>query len=237
MTKVLAFSDLHAHAFQPYSTILPNGRNSRLQDAVDCINQILQYSLQEDIDLVLFCGDLFHTRKHIVTQAFNAVYEALAKFQVFGIPLVMIHGNHDQADREGKHHAIFPFKTFATVVDEPGWYEVQGKEQLYSIFAVPYIEDAEHLRDVMGSTRASTVGCASIFMGHFGLQGAKAGADFVYRNPVEPKTGDLNPGQFDLGLLGHFHIHQKVADKFYYIGAPLQHNWGDSRQIRGFVLL
>lgn len=237
MPKILAFSDLHAHAFQPYSTILPNGRNSRLQDAVDCINQILQYSLQNDIDLVLFCGDLFHVRKHIVTQAFNAVYEAMAKFQVFSIPLVMIHGNHDQEDRDGVHHAVFPFRTFAEVVDEAGWIEAKGKSgHVYNIFAVPYIEDAEHLRDVI-DVQESPGGSTTIFMGHLGVQGANAGADFIYRNPVEPSKEDLDLPDFDVGLLGHFHIHQELTESgFYYVGAPLQHNWGDKNQTRGFIV-
>lgn len=232
--KILLFSDLHAHLFKPYATILPDGMNSRLADAVSCVKQILTYiDNHPDIDLVLFGGDLFHTRGRIAVHAFNAMYEMLSKFNV---PVVLIHGNHDQADKEGSVYSVMSLETICTVVSQPGWcvVESQRKEPI-NLMAVPYTEDIAHLREVVKQPPPRSG--FKMFLGHLGLQGALVGADFVYANRNDAQVSDLNVTAFDAGYLGHFHKHQQVSDHFYYIGAPLQHTWGDAGDAeRGFIV-
>jgi DNA repair exonuclease SbcCD nuclease subunit len=36
--------------------------------------------------------------------------------------------------------------------------------------------------------------------------------------------------------LGHYHEHQALGPHWWYIGAPLQHTWGDKGQWRGFLV-
>lgn len=235
MSKIVVFSDLHAHCFGPYSTALEDGTNSRLQDALDIIRDVRQLAKEVDADMVLFAGDLFHERRHIVTQAFSKVYEALSMFAVDRMPLFMIPGNHDQADKAGKFHALSPIGAFATVVDTPGWIEFKGKTETVDILAVPYIEDTNHLLDVVNE-KAPDRSNPRIFLGHFGIDGAKLGADFVYSNSNEPVIGNIPVGRFDAGFLGHFHIHQQLAPNFWYVGAPMHHNWGDRGQDRGVMV-
>ena len=236
MTKVALFSDLHGHPFKPYATVLENGMNSRLADAVSCIEQVVQHCVKEDVDLVLFGGDLFHVRRTINVAAFNAVYEAMAKFSVHGIPLVMIHGNHDQADRAGTQHSVHAFRTFCNVVDDPGWMMVSGKSgEPYAIMAVPYMENVEQLRQVV-TTPCPMSKVPKLMLAHLGIQGAKVGSDFVYINPHDAGVEDLNCEAFDAVYLGHYHLHQQIAPNAWYIGAPLQHNWGDRDQWRGFLI-
>lgn len=234
--KIVLFSDLHAHPFKPYATILENGMNSRLADAVSCVEQIVAYCNEDpEVEAVAFAGDMFHVRRTINVPAFNAIYEALARFRTIGVPLVMIHGNHDQADRLGESHAIYAFRTFATVLDRPGWEILQGRSGYpFTLLGVPYMEDVQSLREVV-DTPAPATGLPRLFLGHLGIQGARVGADFVYTNPHDAAAHDLNQDAFDAGFLGHYHIHQAVGPRFWYIGAPLQHNWGDAHQWRGFL--
>ena len=240
MSKLVIFSDLHSHTFGPYSTVLPDGTNSRLQDAINVISKVREVAKTVDADAVIFTGDLFHERRHIVTQAFNKTYEAMSMFAVDRMPLLMIHGNHDQADRLGRHHALKAFSTFATVVDNAGWVEFQGKECMYDIFAVPYVENANHLEEILDGAGPNfpldKKEWPKIFLGHMGVEGAKLGADFVYTNGNEPSVEDLPTDLFDAGFLGHFHLHQELAPNFWYVGAPLQHNWGDIGQPRGCMV-
>lgn len=235
MSKIVIFSDLHAHTFGPYSSSLEDGTNSRLQDALNVINDVRELAKEVDADGVLFAGDLFHERRHIVTQAFSKVYEALSMFAVDRMPLFLIHGNHDQADRLGRFHALKPLGAFATVVDSAGWVEFQGKTEVLNILAVPYIEDTNHLLDVINE-KAPGGDSPNIFLGHFGISGAKLGADFVYSNGAEPTIEDIPTDRFDVGFLGHFHLHQKLAPNFWYVGAPMHHNWGDVGQERGVMV-
>lgn len=233
---VALFSDLHAHPFKAYAKILENGMNSRVRDAVSCIDQVVDECVRRNVDLVLFGGDLFHVRRTINVAAFNAVYEALSKFSLYKIPLAIIPGNHDQADKAGNNHSVFAFRTFCTVLDDPGWYELEGRSgSPYALMAIPYTENVEHLRQVL-ATDSPRLGCPQLMLGHLGIQGAKVGADFVFSNPHDATVADLNHGKFDQVFLGHYHIRQQLADNTWYIGAPLQHNWGDTGQSRGFVI-
>lgn len=237
MARVVIFSDLHSHPFKPYATILPNGMNSRLADAINCIKQIHEHAVALGADLVLFGGDMFHVRKTISVQAFNAVYQEMSKFAVDKIPVALIHGNHDQADKAGDQYSIYAFSSFLHVVDKPGWLLLNGADhkQTYAIMAVPYMEDVDHLKSITAE-QCPYQDVHKIFLGHMGIQGAVVGSDFVYPGLYDPKIQDLRPEQFDAVYLGHFHKHQQLAKNAWYIGAPFQHNWGDREDSRGFLI-
>ena len=239
--KLLLYSDLHAHPFKPYATVLPNGMNSRLADTISCVQQILDYCIHHpEIEAVLFGGDLFHTRGRLSVQAFNAIFETIAGFQVRKIPQLLIDGNHDQADRHGSVVSIHTLRTVATVVDAPGWQHLQTRTgKFVAVMAVPYTENVQHLRELVNEPMPFSNGSPvpKIFLGHLGIQGAKVGADYVYPGPYDPAIADLNTSAFDYAFLGHFHLHQQLAPNACYIGAPLQHNWGDKNDPnRGFLV-
>lgn len=236
MGLIACFTDLHAHPFRAYASVLPGGQNSRLADALSCINQVREICVERGVDLVLFGGDMFHVRKNIPVQAFNAVYDAMARFTLDKIPVLAIHGNHDQADRLGADHSIYAFRSFLTVVDQPGWVTMKGRSgATYAVLAIPYTEDVDQLRKVVAS-KCPGGAQRRILLGHLGVQGAKVGADFVYANAADPTVGDLAVNSYDAGFLGHYHMHQQLGTNLWYVGAPLQHNWGDKGQKRGFAL-
>lgn len=234
--KIALFSDLHAHPFKPYAKVLSDGMNSRLRDAINCIEQIVEECVINDVDLVLFGGDLFHVRRQINVMAFNAAYQALSKFRVHNIPVALIPGNHDMADKEGKDHSTYAFRTFCTVIDEPSWYLLQGRNgETCAVLGIPYTENVAHLQQVVQAPPPAA-GVPKILLGHLGIQGAKVGADFVFSNPHDARIEDLQCSKFDQVFLGHYHLHQQLAPNAWYIGAPLQHNWGDRGQPRGFLI-
>ncbi len=236
MTKILAFSDIHVHNWPQYSQLTSEGLNDRLLDTIACIDQVRQHALSVGAKVVLFGGDLFQQRRHVVTTAFNAAYDAFQAFKENDIELVAIDGNHDQADGAGQHHALHGLRDVCTVLDEPGWYRVGPEGHQLDVLAVPYTEDREAIKALCSSkSMLKGVKYPKILLGHLGVQGALLGADFVYRNLADCTVEDLNAKSFDIGLIGHFHLHQKLAKNLYYIGATLQHNWGDRGQIRGFV--
>lgn len=205
-------------------------------DAVNCISQIREHAVAIGADLVLFGGDLFHVRKHIPVRTFNAVYDEMARFSLEKIPIVMIHGNHDQVDKAGDEYSIYAFSSFLHVVDKPGWVYADGIDKTeYAIMAVPYTEDVEAVKQLVSEPCLNS-SAHKIFLGHFGVQGALVGSDFVYPGTYDPNVTDLEPDRFDAVFLGHFHKYQKLAENAYYVGAPLQHNWGDTGEERGFLI-
>lgn len=236
MAKILLFSDLHVHPFKLYATLDSNGINSRLNDAFKCLDMIIDYAREHEVDLVLFGGDMFHVRKQLSVTAFNGVYECLRKLSEI-TNVVLLHGNHDQADRAGEQYSVYAFSSFIKVIDRPGWNKIHGVSgKWYNIFALPYQDELSvaTLSSVIQQVPRSPH--PRIFLGHLGINGALAGADFVYNSVYDANITDLHPELFDAGFLGHFHMYQDLGHNFFYIGAPIQHNWGDKNQERGIVV-
>ena len=120
MKNFLVFSDLHAHNFKQFSTVLPNGVNSRLQNTLDIISQITQLCKDNKIEGVFFTGDLFHSRTKIDVDVYSYTWYEMRKLaqEVHGNLYILV-GNHDQYSKIGDVHSLESFKDFATVIDAP----------------------------------------------------------------------------------------------------------------------
>lgn len=232
--KILLFSDLHAHPFKAYSYVNPKGINSRLQDSLDCLNQIYEYvQVHPDISLIFNGGDTFHERKQVDTVTLHLTFEALTNLSKL-CPMYTLVGNHDQGTKDGKYYSTSVFSNPLKPLDTIGWTNVKDKyNQELRVFHVPYTEDIPQIKSALNPSNMSY---EAILLGHLGVQGAKVGADFVYANKHDPTVEDLKLDRFQAGFLGHYHLHQKIASNSWYIGSPLQHNWGDVGQKRGFCV-
>ena len=230
--KIALFFDLHAH---PYNngTILEGGINSRVQDAVDVINQVYSYSIQNGVEYVLFGGDLFDRRKSIDVDTFNCIHKSISEWSE-KIPTLMIPGNHDQANKSGTIHALQRFRSRGCVIpDRPLWCELHDRVH---VFACPYYDDgrviAEHIRTGIEDKPS---GDHFILLIHYGIEGARIGpSDYVL--PCELKLPMLCLDEWDLVFSGHYHIGQQLGSKFHYIGSAMQHRWDDVGFEKSFVV-
>jgi DNA repair exonuclease SbcCD nuclease subunit len=236
--RILLFSDLHAHSFRPYSDMLPNGRNSRLQDTIDLLGQIGDVCKDYKVDGVLCAGDLFHARYVIQVPTFNEIYEAIAKIKMQVMFFGLLVGNHDQGNRKGDIYSTETLRSIVTVMDEPKWYNFASKNQPMDqvlVLALPYNDSKEALKQAIeeGVTQPNLKPLPRALLAHVGLSGAKAGANFVMISDNELTVPDLQPDVFQQVFLGHYHMPQKLTPNVRYLGATHQHNWGDQEQERG----
>ncbi len=235
--KVAFFSDLHAHPFQQYARILPSGRNSRLQDALDAIALVRRAALEAGARAVVFGGDLFHTMNRLDVATLNGVFEEIARFSRDGLPLFLLVGNHDQAARNGEHSlAVFRSLPDVVVMDEPGWYEHPATPGL-GVYAVPYHEDTGEVRRALGTIPpARPEWTHRLLVLHAGFDGARTGPH-EYRMSSELAAGDV-PDGFDLVLSGHYHLPQWIdeARRIAYVGATTHQSWSDCNQPRGYAI-
>ena len=66
--KILHFADLHL-GVENYGHInSTTGLSTRLDDILAAFDQAIDYVLNNDIDLVLFCGDAYRSREPSQTQ-------------------------------------------------------------------------------------------------------------------------------------------------------------------------
>ncbi len=236
--RLALFSDLHAHPFAQYARVLPNGRNSRLQDALDAMAEVFDAARKECVGAIVFGGDLFHTFGRIDTTTLSDVFDRLAGVAPDGPPLFLLVGNHDQADRSGAH-ALRAFRSLPHVVvmEKPGWH-MHPRAPGLGVFAVPYTDDTNevrrHLREAAAGRSATWTRSLAVL--HAGFDGAQTGTH-EYRMRAELSASDV-PDGFDLVASGHYHQPQWIDQRrrIAYIGALTHQSWGDVNQPRGYAL-
>jgi DNA repair exonuclease SbcCD nuclease subunit len=234
--RVLNFSDLHGHGFKPYSTTLPNGLNSRLQDAANVLDEIYVACDDGNIDVVLFAGDLFHARSTLQVATFNTIYEGIAKIKTRVKDFGMLVGNHDQATKLGDIHACYAFSSIVQVMDRPGWFGFTEGGAL-QVYAIPHTENKPLIEQNLTLAESSIPsGYPSCCLAHVGVSGAVVGSNFVLLSKDNPTTVPFTRPGFDQVFLGHYHKPQLLAPNVRYLGATHQHNWGDSGQERGYSI-
>ena len=230
--KVALYSDLHAH---PYNngTILEHGVNSRVMDAARVIEQVYSHALSNEIDHVIFGGDLFDRRKSIDVNTYNTIHQFISEWSR-QVSSIMIPGNHDQANKSGTVHALERFhSTDCVVISQPRWCDLGEGVHL---FGVPYYDDGELIaRYIEEGLKEKPEGTNHILLIHYGIEGAKVGpSDYIL--PCELKLPMLQLDEWDIVFSGHYHIGQQLGSKFHYIGSAMQHRWDDVGFEKSFVV-
>lgn len=88
------FADLHL-GIETYGRPDPaTGLSTRLLDALRSLEELVEYAIREEADLVLFCGDAYKTRNPSQTQQ-RAFAGRIRRLLDEGIAVVMVAGNHD----------------------------------------------------------------------------------------------------------------------------------------------
>ena len=74
------------------------GEATRYEDFFRCLSDIVKSAVDENVDFVLICGDLFHTGQ-ILPKTFARTIETLQPLKIEAIPCIAIEGNHDWIHR------------------------------------------------------------------------------------------------------------------------------------------
>ena len=222
MKKVIAIAtaDWHFHKFNAFDI---NG--SRLYWALKAARQIVSIAKSFDVP-ILFAGDLIHSPKNIETETNTLVQKLFhdIRYQTF----IAISGNHDLSQRNGinsispshldalGHYAKF-YKQDYLIRPSPipgGW-----------VWGIPYMNSDADLKlyaeKLSGEPRKFKG--IKILLIHSDMPGAKTSENYLI-NEVEniPKNLDTFFKDWDLVLCGHIHRPQKLSNKVYMLGCPIQ---------------
>lgn len=233
---IIVLADLH---FSNFSSLAPPGDDllsSRAKDIAYSVEWTRKYAIKNKIPLIVIAGDVFHKRDKISVPIFNLAYSSIKSFKDDGIETIIIVGNHDQTTKGGITHSLKSFKEIAQVVDIPTIYTcpISG----YHLYLIPFIEESGRIKQTVSELLQRNKKCykdiPKILISHLGVKGGSLGFSSAFsKNMVSP--GELQPNKFLAVILGHFHKHQKLGKNIWYSGAPLQHNFGDCGEPRGFV--
>lgn len=224
MSKILFHADLHFNLYREFS----EGETGRLERIIEVERAIITYALNYGIKDLVFLGDWFHNRSQLNVLVLQKTLELLYQNLANDLRFYFLVGNHDQYDSSGQIHSLYPLKVIGKVADMPCYIKVGDK----LIGFIPYQVDREQfLQDVNRLLMGQKV---DILCLHQGVKEAQLLNGIAMGDESFISINEL-PDYLPI-VSGHIHKPQ-VIDNLLYVGAPLQHNFGDAGDRRGWYVL
>lgn len=221
--KALIWADLHGHNFREFSTT-EDGVNTRLKDCADVVGKILLSARKEKVDEIWFVGDLFHLKNNLDNQVIKAIMYEMKNLADY-VGIFLIPGNHD-------YRAWSSDPILLEILEEmPGRLMLCDQGFLTKkkdIYIEPYTRKIDELNKRISELKVDSDDC--IFFGHQDIIGMKYGGFTVEKG----LDADVLSEKFKWSFIGHWHMPNKVRENVVSIGAPLQHNFGDVNQPKGW---
>ena len=264
--RILHFADLHI-GVENYGRIDPEtGLSTRLLDFLQALDEVVEYALSQNIDLVLLAGDAYKSRDPNQTHQ-RELAKRLATLSSAGIPVFLLLGNHDRPNAIGRATAIEIFDTLQVpnlyVGDEIKTYVVETPKGSLQITALPWPrrsmlfsrEDTRSLsveevneriqdlftRGIQQAAERLDPDIPAILTGHITVSGATLGSE---RSMMLGQDHLLLPSSihlpaFDYIALGHIHKHQVLRENplMVYSGSLQRVDFGEEKDPKGFCVI
>jgi len=240
--RLLHFADIHI-GMENYGRLDPaTGVNGRVLDFLHCLDQLIDYGLAHDVDLVIFTGDAFKHRNPNPTyqRAFASRIKRLADA---GVPVVLLVGNHDLPTMVQRASSVDIFRTLDVPNVIVGRVEdvhpIETRHGPVQVATVPYpvrqrllahdeyrgLSIAALDKKLQGIVTENIQALASqlepdvpaVLAAHLSVSGATFGSErsvMVGRDAVVLKSALADPA-WDYVALGHIHKHQSLNDGGY----------------------
>jgi DNA repair protein SbcD/Mre11 len=263
--KILHFADLHL-GVESYGHIDATGLSTRQSDILSSLDRVIDYALNNDIDLVLFSGDAYKSREPSQTQQ-REFAKRINRLSAGGIPIFLLIGNHDLPNAVGRATSTEIFDTLAVknviVSNKPEIYKIPTKHGIVQIVSLPWLrrstllskEDSKNLNFEQLNQRMQDAltniinnlaakldpALPAILSAHIWVVGAKTGTEKMMTIGTEHTlllSNVANPA-FDYVALGHIHKRQVLHDNppVVYCGSLERLDFGDKDDEKGFYVI
>ena len=243
--RLLHFADLHV-GMENYGKLDPRtGINQRVLDFLRRFDELIDYGLEREVDLVIFGGDAYKRRAPNPTYQ-RAFARRVKKLADAGVTVILLVGNHDLPAMAQKASSIDIFHTLSVPNVVVGRVEevhkIETRRGAVQVVTVPYpvrsrllsrpeyrglsIADLDQalrqvVTDLVEALKAELdPDLPTVLSGHFSVSGAVWGSErgvMLGRDVVVPKSALADPA-FDYVALGHIHKHQNLTQDD--LGAP-----------------
>jgi len=239
--KILIFSDIHIH---PHKKSV-----ERLDDCIKVLDWVFDTAESNNIENIIFLGDLFHDRQKIDVLTYQKTFEIFEKHLLNKkINLYLLLGNHDLW-----HHqkwdvsSVNPLRNLpgVSVVNEPCVKQISDD---YLFGFLPYthdpIEDLKKVeKDWKKLCKEKSVDPPKILGAHIAVDGALWNVKYgttaevaIEHDGDMVKVGPNIFADWDKVHLGHYHAEQKLTKNVEYVGSPLQLSFGEAFQDKHVII-
>ncbi len=264
--RILHFSDVHI-GVESYGTTDPStGLSARLMDFLATFDEVVDYALDNAVDLVLFAGDAYKSRDPSQTHQ-REFARRIARMAEGGLPVFLLLGNHDIPHIASRATALDIFPTLSvpnvTIGDRLDTYVVQTAAGPVQIVALPWIRRSAFL--AREETRSLTIdqinrqlqervtslvawqiesldpAVPALLTAHVSLNTARTSSEqsmLLGHDPVLMLSALARP-ELDYVALGHIHKHQvlSVNPHVVYTGSLERIDFGEENDEKGFCVI
>ncbi|MEN8137279.1 MAG: DNA repair exonuclease [Bacteroidota bacterium] len=239
--KIVFFSDTHLGFDYPLKT---TSKPHRGEDFYNNFTRVLDRAKKINADLIIHGGDLFD-KADVSQKIIDRCYDALYQVADFGIPTILIPGNHDKKKLPTSlfvEHPNLYFQNYTSSIT----LKLNGKE--FDIHTLPYLKEIGNtiegeLSKLITDDDSNNY---KILLMHQSLEGSKVGpVDFTFKNTKDTVGQSQIPSHYDLVLSGHIHRYQVLeiaTDEnkkipFIYSGSTERTSFSEIKEEKGFVVL
>jgi exonuclease SbcD len=264
--KILHFADLHL-GVESYGRLDPStGLSSRLLDFLNALDQVVDYAIDNKVDLVLFCGDAYRSREPTQTHQ-REFARRISRLSTSGIPLFLLVGNHDLPNAIGRATTTEIFDTLAIknvyVSNRPDIYRIATKGGTIQVVSLPWLRRSalmareesknltfeqinQRLEQALSSVIATNISkldpkLPAILAAHVWVSGATVGSERSMTIGQEHALllSDIANPALDYIALGHIHRHQVLNSDppVVYPGSLERLDFSEEKDDKGFYLV
>jgi exonuclease SbcD len=264
--KILHFADLHL-GVESYGHIDPTtGLSSRLLDFLKALDQMVDYALENRVDLVLFCGDAYKSREPTQTQQ-REFAKRINRLVTNDIPIFLLIGNHDLPNAIGRATTTEIFDTLAVknvyVSNRPEIYRIPTNSGTIQIVSLPWLRHSalltkeetknltfdqinQRLQQALTNIITANIselnpGLPAILAAHVWVTSAQVGSErsmTIGQEHALLLSNVANPA-FDYIALGHIHKQQVLSynPPVVYPGSLERLDFSEEEDDKGFYLV
>ena len=230
--KLLHFADTHIGVTSHGGIDSATGLNTQVVDYLKCFDEVVDCAVSEEVDLVLFAGDMYKTRNPSQTNQKEVVKRIIKLSEV--APIVMVEGNHDQQRSFGKASSldIFAIIDNVYVSVQPEVLVIDTKSGPIRVVCLPY--PAKY--DINDALQTLSFSGPTICVAHVSIVNAKLGTETTMGLGAEDSVFADRFEGFDYVALGHIHRHQEVGKNMVYSGSMARSSFAEPEE-KGFVIV
>jgi len=264
MINIVHFADAHI-GIENYGRINPvTGLNSRLEDFLSALDYIINYSIDNNVDLVIFAGDAFKTQNPNSTQQ-QAFANRIQRLNKANIATVLLIGNHDQSNRKGEAQALDIYDTLEVenvyVGNKPVVIQIKTKSGKIQVATLPHIsasalltkeqyqsKTGNEIKNIIISKIEGMINyfiaqlkpdMISLLTAHLAIDEATTGSELelMIGKGFTVPLSIIARKEFNYIALGHIHKHQILSSNppVVYPGSIERVDFGEEKDPKGFV--
>ena len=263
---IIHTADIHI-GVENYSRPDPKTRtSSRLQDFLRSLDELVDYSIDNEADLVLICGDIYKSRNPTQTHQREFV-KRISRLANQGIKVFLLAGNHDSPNVPGPATTLDIFPTLnienVQIANELNTQIVQTRNGSIQIISLPWIRKGDFMslekynqlsneklnsaieekliEDLDKEIANLDSSMPSILASHVSVDLAKTSSEksmTLGKDYLLPTKFLANP-KLDYIALGHIHKHQTLNDDppVVYSGSLERIDFGEEKDSKGFCVI